>query len=221
MGGRKIQLTAPGQKHWEPSVANADTIHFDSVNKGVSVCLVPTLTDNLECPLGLLQILSSPQDLAQLPPSLRSLPWPRRAHSSEASLLWSLGLWHSQETHLPFLLLCEFPAHLCDHFSNWKLLPGGGATWHTFLYSITRSSVSGAKKRMDYFRLYKMIFSAFPHTLPKLIGLVILSSLYSCLPGIPHVFLALNDEFNIIYIHLELQSWKIPCHTRGDRRSGR
>ena len=38
----------------------------------------------------------------------------------------------------------------------------------------------------------------------------------ACLPGIPHVCLALSDKFNITYIHLELQSWQMPCHTCED-----
>lgn len=59
---------------------------------------------------------------------------------------------------------------------------------------------------MDSFRLYKVIFSAFPLTLPKLIGLIIVSNLHHCLPGIPHVFLATNAKCNIINSHPELHT---------------
>ena len=47
------------------------------------------------------------------------------------------------------------------------------------------------------------------------------STWFAYLPGIPHVCLALSDKFNITYIHLELQSWQIPCHTCEDWRSGK
>lgn len=164
----------------------------------------------------LIPSLSSPNPSSSRKPSMTT------SHS-----LWRLlsygpyRLWHSQETHLPCLLLCRLPAHLCDPFCNWKSLPSGGTTSHNFLYSVILSSVSRTRKLMDSFRLYKVIFSAFPLTLPKLIGLIIVSNLHHCLPGIPHVFLATNAKCNIINSHPELHTWKTPCYTHEDQRSGK
>ena len=46
-----------------------------------------------------------------------------------------------------------------------------------------------------------------------------MTCLHAC-QGFP-ICLARSDEFTIIYIHLELQSWEIPCHTGEDWRSGK